>query len=90
MLSWFVDIFDAPTVEDMVFLTINQRSGKDSPRFMGINSSRERVKSRPFAALQDRPSERDGSARERGLRIKAWRCTRGGYSATTARLPLKA
>jgi hypothetical protein len=44
---------------------------------------------RPFAALQDRPSERDGSARERGLRIKARRCTRGGYSATTARLPLK-
>ena len=40
MLSWFVDIFDAPTVEDMVFLTITQRSGKDSPRFMGINSRR--------------------------------------------------
>ena len=28
MLLWFVDIFDAPTVEDMVFLTINQRSGR--------------------------------------------------------------
>jgi hypothetical protein len=32
--------FDAPTVEDMVYLTINQRSGNDSPRFMGINSRR--------------------------------------------------
>ena len=29
-------------------------------------------------------------ARESGLRLKAWRCTRGGYSATAARLPLKA
>ncbi len=38
MLSWFVDIFGAPTVEDMVYLTTNQRSGNDSPRFMGINS----------------------------------------------------
>jgi hypothetical protein len=28
-------------------------------------------------------------ARESGLRLKAWRCTRGGYSATAARLPLK-
>ena len=26
------------TVEDIVYLTTNQRSGNDSPRFMGINS----------------------------------------------------
>jgi hypothetical protein len=29
-------------------------------------------------------------ARESGLRLKAWRCTRGGYSATAAQLPLRA
>ena len=29
-------------------------------------------------------------AKESGFRLKAWRCTRGGYSATAARLPLKA
>jgi hypothetical protein len=28
-------------------------------------------------------------ARESGLRLKAWRRTRGGYSATAARLPLR-
>jgi hypothetical protein len=29
-------------------------------------------------------------ARESEFRLKAWRCTRGGYSATAARLPPKA
>jgi hypothetical protein len=64
------------------------RALRRGPRRNSVNQP-SRCNGKYARAVMHGPRGERVEARESGFRLKAWHCTRGGYSATAARLPLR-